>query len=31
VLTLAIFSTPPDFRKVTLKIDGVMEEFSEDG
>jgi hypothetical protein len=31
VLTLAIFSTPLDFRKVALKIDGVMREFSEDG
>jgi hypothetical protein len=30
VLTLAIFSTPPDFRKVALKIDGVMGEFPED-
>jgi hypothetical protein len=27
---LAIFSTPLDFRKVALKIDGVMEKFPED-
>jgi hypothetical protein len=30
VLTLAISSTPPGFRKVALKIDGVTEEFPED-
>jgi hypothetical protein len=30
VLTLAISSTPPDFRKVAPKIDGVTKEFPED-